>query len=201
MNAPINRINYNTRQERFWRNLFFVTLIVSGVLVAYLSSGINRDPWVVVADEDALVVVKAEDLMSSESLHEAQAELAVQSIFNRSPTGLDSPKRAQKLFRVEAYQKLMTLVTDESPEFERKSVHQKVGISKIDLLRLKDNSIKVAVEGQLIRSGIFAGEPITEVLDLKVKMLFVNNPSLLGNGGYPTLVRDFLFETTPIPTK
>lgn len=201
MNTPINRINYNTRQERLWRNLFFTTLIISGILLSYVVKRINRDPLVIVADENAYTVIKAEDLMSSESIHEDQAELAVQSIFNRSPTGLDSPKRAQKLFRVEAYEKLMTLVRDESPEFERKSIHQKVGISKIDLLRLKDSSIKVAVEGQLIRSGIFAGEPLTEVLDLKVKMLFLNNPSLLGNGGYPTLVRDFLFETTPIQTK
>ena len=200
MNA-INRINYNTRQERLWRNLFFATLIVSGILLSFLASGINRKPLVVVADENAYTTRKSEDLMGSESIHEAQAELAVQSIFNRSPIGLDSPNRVQKLFRVEAYEKLMQLVEDEMPEFERKSIHQKVGISKIDLLQLKDKSIKVAVEGQLIRAGVFAEAPIVEVLDLKVKMLFVDNPSLAGNGGYPTLVRDFLFETTPVPTR
>ena len=74
MNTPINRINYNTRQERLWRSLFFATLIISGILLSYVVKRINRDPLVIVADENAYTVIKAEDLMSSESIHEDQAD-------------------------------------------------------------------------------------------------------------------------------
>jgi hypothetical protein len=95
----------------------------------------------------------------------------------------------------------LELFRADAEEFRAKEIHQKVELAEINLVQVKDESVHATFVGQLIRSGIFGGKPIVEVLSVKGRLSFVRNPNMIANGAFPTVVRDFEVETQPIATK
>ena len=94
-----------------------------------------------------------------------------------------------------------------NPEFKEKQIHQKVEVTKIDILdtrQLKDGSghsyeaVSVRTEGNLIRTGTLNGMEFREPVKFSMEFLFIRNPDLLGNGRLPLVVQDFKYKETPL---
>ena len=122
---------------------------------------------------------------------------AMEALFNRSPSGPDSPERLRRILGKDAYQTAKKAMAHEADEFEDKQVHQKVELGPIQVLQVRDDSVLTGVEGQLIRNGVFRGKPFTEVLTVKAQFQFILNPDMTANGRFPTVAIAFDFNTTP----
>jgi len=139
----------------------------------------------------------AMDFGSAKEVHAAQTRLAMEALFNRSPSGPDSPERLRRILGKDAYQTAKKAMAHEADEFEDKQVHQKVELGPIQVLQVRDDSVLTGVEGQLIRNGVFRGKPFTEVLTVKAQFKFILNPDMTANGRFPTVAIAFDFNTTP----
>lgn len=138
------------------------------------------------------------DIQQAKDLHAMQTKLACKALFERNPAGLDNPELFKQLFLRDAAQVAQAAIDKTKPEFEAKSLHQKVEIGLPEVLSTRDNAFYTAVDVQLIRIGSFQGAPITEVLHYHVRFKFLANPDMTRNGRFPTAVAAFQVE--PIKT-
>lgn len=166
----------------------------------HLADKINSKEKILLLDDRTYYLPKALDFVDAKELHVGSAELVMESLFDRSPSGLDHAERLKRLCERTAYQDAMKLIRGDYEAFGKKEIHQKVEIQAVRLLQAEDDSVRVAVEGQLIRSGQFDGGPFSEVLSVKVRMLLVRNPSMVVNGAFPELLRSLQVETSPLET-
>jgi hypothetical protein len=92
-------------------------------------------------------------------------------------------------------------------EFAEKQIHQKVEITKIDILdtrKINDNSgqtyeaVNVRAQGNLIRTGTVNKLEFREPVKFQIELLFIRNPDLLGNGRLPLVVQDLKFQEAPL---
>ena len=138
------------------------------------------------------------DIQQAKDLHAMQTKLACKALFERNPQGLDNPELFRQLFLKDAAQTAQIVFTKTKPEFEAKSLHQKVEVGAPEVLSTRDDAYYTSADIQLIRVGAYQGAPITEVLRYRVKFKFLVNPDLTRNGRFPTAVAAFQVE--PVKT-
>ncbi len=138
------------------------------------------------------------DIQQAKDLHAMQTKLACKALFERNPQGLDNPELFRQLFLRDAAQTAQAVFAKTKPEFEAKSLHQKVEVGAPEVLSTRDDAFYTSAEVQLIRVGAYQGAPITEVLRYRVKFKFLVNPDLTRNGRFPTAVAAFQVE--PVKT-
>jgi hypothetical protein len=134
------------------------------------------------------------DIQQAKDLHAMQTKLACKALFERNPQGLDNPELFRQLFLRDAAQTAQAVFTKTKPEFEAKSLHQKVEVGAPEVLSTRDDAFYTSADVQLIRVGAYQGAPITEVLRYRVKFKFLVNPDLTRNGRFPTAVAAFQVE-------
>ena len=95
----------------------------------------------------------------------------------------------------------------QNSEFKEKQIHQKVELTRIDILdtrKEKDGAgrsyeaVTVRAEGTLIRTGTLKGMEFREPVKFRIDFLFIRNPDLLGNGRLPLVVQDFKYQEVPL---
>ena len=192
--SPIDILVTRQRQTWFWFVLF-LTAVVGFVwerqrLVALLASG----PRFVIVDDNAFYLPKSLDFASATDLHVSQVTLAMETLLDRNPAGLDHPERLSRLFSRTATGKARRLSADEGALFSGRKLHQKVETGDIQLLQVDADSVLATARGQLIRNGVFDGEPFAEVLAVNARFTFARNPDMLLNGAFPTVVTHFELE-------
>lgn len=121
-------------------------------------------------------------------LHEQQALLACLALFQRNPAGPDFPELIDKLFLPEAAKQARTAMAASTEEFTAKTLHQKPEVLKLTVLETRENLVLVQAEGQLVRTGVIAGQAFTEAPVFTARFTFARNPNLAGNGRYPLAV-------------
>jgi len=62
------------------------------------------------------------------------------------------------------------------------------------VLQTRSDQVLVEATGQLIRVGLFNGEPFTEAEKFRVQFTLLRNPNLTANGRFPLAVWKFQFE-------
>lgn len=187
------------RQSLIW---FFVA-VLAWVWAVWdrhqLVEQLNRKREVVMIDSlGTYYVSPVVDIQEAKDLHAMQTKLACKALFERNPAGLDNPELFKQLFLREAAQAAQASLNRTKPEFEAKSLHQKVEVGVPEILSTRDNAFYTSADVQLIRVGSYQGAPITEVLRYRVKFKFLVNPDLTRNGRFPTAVAAFQVE--PIKT-
>lgn len=130
----------------------------------------------------------------AKELHALQTKLACKALFERNPEGLDNPELFKLLFLRDAAKTALAAIDRHRPEFQAKSLHQKVEIGVPEVLSTRDNAFYTSADVQLIRVGTYQNSPITEVLRYRVKFRFLPNPDLTKNGRFPTAVAAFQIE-------
>jgi hypothetical protein len=134
------------------------------------------------------------DIQHAKELHALQTKLACKALFERNPEGLDNPEIFKQLFLREAAETAQTSINKTRPEFQAKSLHQKVEMGTPEVISTRDDAFYTSVDVQLIRVGAYKNSPITEVLRYRVKFKFLRNPDLTRNGRFPTAVAAFQVE-------
>ena len=155
----------------------------------------SKPQFFVMDANDTYYLPVAMDFEQAKDVHAAQTRLAMEALFNRSPSGEDNPERLQRIYGRDAFKEAQASIAAEAKEFEEKEIHQKVEIGAIQVLQVRDHSVLTGVEGQLIRSGYFRGRPFTEVLEVRAQFKFILNPEMRHNGRFPTVAVAFEFKT------
>ncbi|MDA7907308.1 hypothetical protein N9062_00360, partial [Akkermansiaceae bacterium] len=191
----INGLLTRNRTGKVWPILYFLTLIAFAGVVFKLTSAFEARSRFILMGPNAYYVVKEVDFAGAKEMHLEQADLATTSLLNRGPSGFDSERRLKYLFNAPSYQKAVQLASDEAAAFEAKSLHQKAEVFETKIQKMSSRSVQVLVVGQLIRTGVFEGESFTEVLRFELRMTFADNPALVDNGRFPTVVENFELQT------
>jgi len=197
MNA-VNALKGHKAQARLWFVMFILAVVGFSIERCHLVSRINAETQVLVVGEKTYYLDKLLDFTEAKQLHDEQATMAVETLFNRHPDGVDHPQRMKRLFAKSGHDKALKYLLTESDRFKEQQIHQKIEIEKISMLQVTDEKIEMSVSGQLIRFGSFSGRSFNEGLHLKVHLTFVRNKQISANGAYPTLVSSFQIQTTPI---
>jgi hypothetical protein len=185
------------------RHILLVVLLAAIIHAAaywHLAGKIGIKPQILLMDDKTYYLPKSLDFADAKELHVSQAGLLMESLLDRGPDGLDHPERLKRLCEKSSYLEAMKFISKDAEAFEAKQIHQKFELREVQLLEAEDSSVMVAIDGQLIRSGVFGGGPINEALLVKARLIFVRNPSIVINGGFPTLLRSLKIETSPLST-
>jgi hypothetical protein len=179
----------------FWFLFAMGVLVFAAIDRILLVQSFNRTEHVVVVDPANTYyvspVMKFED---AKELHAQQSELATIAFLQRNPKGFDNEDLLQEMFLKGALAKARDEWQSEAEEFQAKQLHQKVEISRIDILNTRENAVLTQVTGQLIRAGIFDGGAFTEAVPFRLTLKLLRNPNMLLNGRFPTAVADFKYE-------
>jgi hypothetical protein len=207
--SAITSITNNLIAARFWMGLA-VLAIAFAVLSPYLTiRAMKQKEKVVILDPSGtLIYAPLLGFEEAGTLHAYHARLACLALLQRNPIGPDLPDLLKRLYLEEpARKKAAAIYRAQNPEFKEKQIHQKVEVTKIDILdthKINDASgqsyetVSVRVGGNLIRTGTLNGMEFREPVKFEVEFLFIRNPDLLGNGRLPLIVQDFKYEEKPL---
>jgi hypothetical protein len=156
----------------------------------------QKKPQFFVMDANSTYYLPAAiDFEDAKQVHAAQTRLAMEAVFNRNPSGPDNPDRLKRILGLKLYQETTKRLEEETKAFRAKEIHQKIELGAIQILQVRDDSVLTAVEGQLIRNGVFRNKPFTEVLEVSAQFKFILNPDMRHNGRFPTVAIAFDYNT------
>ena len=178
-------------------------LLFTNILGPMLVASIMRKPQLVImADEGGnMIIAPGMDFKAASKLHQTSGVLAAQSLLNCSPAGFDSPEMVANLYMRGGRKKADQYIAETRPDFERKSMHQKVEVSHVSVTSVTSRAdievYYIEVHGQVIRDGTIGGRFVREVDELKMTFEMWRNPRLTENGRYPLVVNDFQMAMVP----
>jgi hypothetical protein len=207
--TAVSAITNNIVAARFW---MVIALICAALAVGspYLTiKAMKQKEKVVILDQGGTLIYSP--LLGFEEAAGLQAyhvRLACLALLQRNPIGPDLPDLLKRMYLEEpARKKAAALYKAQNPEFKEKEIHQKVEVSKLDILdtrKMKDGAgvsyeaVDVEAEGNLVRTGTLNKIEFREVAKFKITFFFVRNPDLMSNGRLPLVVQDFKYEETPL---
>lgn len=207
MNA-ISAITNNLIAARFWMGLAILSILFA-ILSPYLTiQAMKQKEKVVILDPGGTLIYSP--LLGFEeagNLHAYHVRLACLALLQRNPIGPDLPDLLKRLYLEPARKKAADLYRRQNPEFKEKQIHQKVEVTKIDILdtkKINDQSgptyeaVTVRAGGQLLRTGTVNAMEFREPVKFQIEFLFIRNPDLLANGRLPLVVQDFKYSETPL---
>ena len=131
------------------------------------------------------------DFEDATKLQTSQTLLACLALLEKNPTGFDYPELLEKMYLPPALNQAKAMQSQEADELKAKQIHQKVEVFQLEVLQTRNSQVLVAVSGQLIRVGLFNGEPFTEAKNFRAQFTLLRNPNLTANGRFPLAVWKF----------
>jgi hypothetical protein len=141
--------------------------------------------------------------------HLDYAEEACETIFNRSPLGLDFDPRVERMFNGSKRKDGTTCIDDvrkmvaaDAEIFRQRNIHQVFEMGQIpgtkggasEEMQCSDDVALVAVHGQIVRTGEFGGSTIPQSQYVTVFVQLVPNNDAIHNGKYEMVVSNFHVE-------
>jgi hypothetical protein len=160
-----------------------------------------RPQFIIMTNPDVISMPPEVDAETMKEIHLSQTRLAMDSIFNKSPSGLDAKDRCHSLLDSDAWDWVQTeLVDKQADAFRQGRMHQKVEIGSIELRDLpsQKNATLASVHGQLIRTGVLDYKLFNEVWEVRAEMIWVPNVNLHTSGRQPTICSRFTCREIPV---
>lgn len=207
--SAITSITNNLIAARLWMGLAILS-VGFAVAAPYLTiAAMKQKEKVVILDPSGtLIYAPLLGFEEAGNLHAYHVRLACLALLQRNPVGPDLPDLIKRLYLEDpARRKAAALYKAQNPEFKEKQIHQKVEVTKIDILdtrKISDGAgksyeaVSVRAEGNLVRTGTLNKLEFREPVKFQVEFLFIRNPDLLGNGRLPLVVQDFKYTETPL---
>ena len=207
--SAVTSIANNAIAARFWMVLAIIAAAFA-VAAPYLTvQAMKQKEKVVILDPGGtLIYAPLLGFEEAGNLHAYHVRLACLALLQRNPVGPDLSDLLKRIYLEDpARKKAAALYKAQNPEFKEKQIHQKVEVTKIDILdtrKIKDGAgqsyeaVSVRAEGNLIRTGTLKGMEFREPVKFQIEFLFIRNPDLLGNGRLPLVVQDFTYTEKPL---
>jgi len=186
--------------EHGWAARVWFVIAVLAVAAAFIQpffiiAAFRTQERVVILDETGTYHISP--LLNFEDatkLQTSQTLLACVALFEKNPNGFDYPELLAKMYLPDALNQAKALQSQQADELKAKQIHQKVEVFRLDVLQTRNDQVLVEVTGQLIRVGLFNGEPFTEASKFRAQFTLLRNPNLTANGRFPLAVWKFQFE-------
>lgn len=207
--SAVSSITNNLIAARFWMVLAALATAFA-ITAPYLTvQAMKQKEKVVILDPSGtLIYAPLLGFEDAGNLRAYHARLACLALLQRNPIGPDLPDLLKRLYLEDpARKKAAAIYRAQNPEFKEKQIHQKVEVTKIDILdtrKINDRSgksyeaVSVHAEGNLVRTGTVNKLEFREPVKFQVEFLFIRNPDLLGNGRLPLVVQDFKYSEKPL---
>ncbi len=207
--SAVTSIANNAIAARFWMALAIIAAAFA-VAAPYLTiQAMKQKEKVVILDPGGtLIYAPLLGFEEAGNLHAYHVRLACLALLQRNPVGPDLSDLLKRIYLEDpARKKAAALYKAQNPEFKEKQIHQKVEVTKIDILdtrKIKDGAgqsyeaVSVRAEGNLVRTGTLKGLEFREPVKFQIEFLFIRNPDLLGNGRLPLVVQDFTYTEKPL---
>lgn len=207
--SAITSITNNAIAARFWMVLALIAAAFA-IAAPYLTvHAMKQKEKVVILDPGGtLIYAPLLGFEEAGNLHAYHVRLACLALLQRNPVGPDLSDLLKRIYLEDpARKKAAAIYKAQNPEFKEKQIHQKVEVTKIDILdtrKMKDGSgqsyeaVSVRAEGNLVRTGTLKGLEFREPVKFQIEFLFIRNPDLLGNGRLPLVVQDFSYTEKPL---
>jgi len=207
--TAITSITNNVIAARFWMVLALVACGFAAAAPYLTISAMKQKEKVVILDPGGtLIYAPLLGFEEAGNLHAYHVRLACLALLQRNPVGPDLPDLLKRVYLEEpARKKAAAIYKAQNPEFKEKQIHQKVEVTKIDILdtrKIKDGSgqsyeaVSVRAEGNLVRTGTVKNLEFREPAKFQIEFLFIRNPDLLANGRLPLVVQDFKYSEVPL---
>jgi hypothetical protein len=196
MRAVANLFIARSRAAIFWFLVTCASVVGSAWYIQDVIADVRTKPQFVMAGTESLYY-RAPDLKTFDitSMHADQTILAMETIYNRGPAGLDHQNRRFKLFTKEANQKITEqVIMPQVLLFADNQMRQKVELDSpvVNPMPGQSNATTVAT-GQVLRTGIAGGKVVNEAWNVKVFFTWTLNPSLDDRSMYPSICKDITF--------
>jgi hypothetical protein len=206
--AAVDAITNNLVAARFW---MFLAIVFAALAVAspyFTVLAMRAKEKVVILDPGGTLIYSP--LLGFEEagqLHAYHVRLACLAFLQRNPIGPDLSDLLKRIYLEPARKKAAALYQAQNGEFKEKQIHQKVEVTKIDILdtrKISDGvgqsyeAVNVHAEGNLIRTGTVNKLEFREPVKFTVEFLFIRNPDLLASGRLPLVVQDFKYKESPL---
>jgi hypothetical protein len=186
--------------EHGWAARVWFVIAVLAVAAAFIQpffiiAAFRTQERVVILDETGTYHISP--LLNFEDatkLQTSQTLLACVALMEKNPNGFDYPELLAKMYLPDALNQAKALQSQQADELKAKQIHQKVEVFRLDVLQTRNDQVLVEVTGQLIRVGLFNGEPFTEASKFRAQFTLLRNPNLTANGRFPLAVWKFQFE-------
>ena len=185
-----------SRAAIFW---FFVTvgsIVGSALYVQSVIADVRTLPqYVMAGSPDLYYLSPTLETENANQMHTAQTRLAMETIFNRNPSGLDHQDRRFKIFAPEANQQVTrSIILPQVMTFQDFQFHQKVEIEKVVVNIQEGMAVATTVaNAQLLRTGLVDNQVVNEIWSATVFFTWTRNPSPRDEGMYPTVCTSVTF--------
>jgi hypothetical protein len=177
---------------RVWFLIAALAVAAAFIQPFFIISAFRTPERVVVLDETGSYHISPLlDFEDATKLQTSQTLLACLALLEKNPTGFDYPELLEKMFLPQALNQAKAIQSQQADELKAKQIHQKVEVSRVDVLQTRSDQVLVEATGQLIRVGLFKDEPFTESEKFRARFTLLRNPNLTSNGRFPLAVWKF----------
>ena len=187
-----------SRAAVFW---FLVTIGVfafSAFELQKVMAEVRMRPQFVMANSSSLYYLEPDlEVETPTEMHSRQTRLAMETIFNRTPSRLDNQERFAKLFTPEARRTIIDrIITPQFKTFGDNKLHQKVEIEEV-IVNIEEGEgvARTVATGQLIRNGVTGDRIINETWTVRMFFTWHSNPDHDDHGMYPTVCDSIPFDS------
>ncbi|HUB68027.1 MAG TPA: hypothetical protein VL981_11135 [Candidatus Methylacidiphilales bacterium] len=177
---------------RLWFVIAVIAVAAAFVQPFLIISAYRTKERVVILDETGTYhIAPLLDFEDATQLQTSQTLLACLALLEKNPNGFDYPELLEKLYLPDALLQAKAMQAAQSAELAAKQIHQKVEVFRLDVLQTRNDQVLVEATGQLIRVGLFNGQPFTEAVKFRARFTLLRNPNLTSNGRFPLAVWNF----------
>jgi len=176
--------------------LAVVILVVGHMIVPIaIVNVLSRPEKVALLDGTESVIIA--NLMppdQADDIQDAIAYAAGKALLDRNPQGFDAPESMRRLFSPDLVKKIETeFEKQEKDQYEKKQLHQKLEVARIDRQKLGGDMVVATIFGQVLTTADLGEESVTEPAWVKLNLKMARNPFPGRNKRFPYMVVDFWF--------
>jgi hypothetical protein len=176
--------------------LAVVILVVGHMIVPIaIVNVLSRPDKVALLDGTESVIIA--NLMppdQADDIQDAIAYAAGKALLDRNPQGFDAPESMRRLFSPDLVKKIETeFEKQEKEQYEKKQLHQKLEVARIDRQKLGGDMVVATIFGQVLTTADLGEESVTEPAWVKLNLKMARNPFLGRNKRFPYMVVDYWF--------
>jgi len=179
-----------SRAAVFWFLVTCGSIVGSAYYVQSVAADVRTAPQYVMGDSPDLYYLSPDlDVETPSEMHTANTRMAMETMFNRSPSRLDHEYRLRKLFTPQAQQQIYDgLIKPQAQNFRDSQLHQKVELEDtiVNIQEGKGEATTVAT-GQLLRTGVVGDSTLNETWSVKIFFTWKSNPNAEDHALYPTV--------------
>ena len=192
MSALIRMLKKRFYSAVLWQALFLIAVVA--LLVDHqLTVAAMMKPlrFVAMDSRDTFYLSNLGNFEEAKQVHVELAKLAAETIFSRSPDGFDDPERLERLFNPTTTARLQKEASRDGDIFRTQQIHEKFEAGTIRELAVDNNTALVAVDGQVLRHGMFNGRIFDDTKQVTVFLKLATNLDMVRNGRYPLVVVNY----------